>query len=104
MRPDIDIGTGNTHVERADGSDNSWRNEETIQQIVLVSKNSYANQYGPIFCIGEWGSLGKMDCIGIVPKTCYFPLINPEDEKSVSGEPEYIELSKIWSCLNKKTI
>jgi len=97
-RPDYDSKTGNTHPDIFDSI--VWSNRPVIRQIILVHIMP-SRQYGPKFvqmiCLG----IDHVDVFEIVPKICYYPLVDETDNEKYVMTEAYSRLKEIWDCLGE---
>lgn len=108
IRPNIDKETGNIRPinllswkEWCEAQEHDFK----IRQLVLVNNKNHS--YGPksqvdlykYYLLGEHNeSRAKQP---VIPKACFYPLINPKDEKEVKHNIKYQTLKEIANALIK---
>ena len=101
--PNVDLNSGNIHP---DISEHKITSKLMVMQLVLVSsKNS---SVGPALIYNppeiqhqEITDKRYYNYSVLVPKACYYPLIDENDEDIVKGEFGYQFLKKIWEEIHK---
>ncbi len=115
-RPHVDFGTGNIHPDKLPVRDMP---EEEIKQLILTngSFNVKTNQYDS-HCFPKLDEKPDASCYEYsancsylqlkgslpnrriyVPKACYYPLIDKQDEKELENSYAYQLLKAVWETL-----
>lgn len=101
--PNVDLNSGNTHP---DISEDNKPSKSELMQLVLASSNNTI--IGPAL-IDIPQEIQNQEIPNdryyiypvCVPKACYYPLINKNDEEAVKDEFGYLFLKKIWEEIHK---